>query len=64
LISYLRKAERENKPSTFDAIELNILPLLKNGVTPDSQTILNVLEGIAERIGDGWRLRRDTLTLF
>jgi len=57
LISYLRRMERENKTSTFDEITLEILPLLKNGTTPENQTILSVLEDIAERIGQGsWRL--------
>jgi len=40
-------------------LALNILPLLKNGVTPENQTILNVLEKIGEKDGDGWRLKRD-----
>ena len=33
------------------------MPLLKNGITPEHQTILKVLETVAERVGtDGWRL--------
>lgn len=33
------------------------MPLLKNGVTPENQTILSVLEAIAEPTGTGlWRL--------
>ena len=66
LISYLRRMERENKAPHFDEIILAILPLLKNGTTPESQTISNVLEDIAERVGqDGWRLKRDgQTTLF
>jgi len=60
LISYLRRMERENKHSHFDEVVLAILPLLKNGITPENQTILNVLEDIAERTGDdSWRLKRD-----
>ena len=59
LISYLRRMERENKIPTFNDIVFSILPLLKNGITPEHQTILNVLEGIAERIGDdGWKLKQ------
>ena len=44
----------------------NILPLLKNGTTPENQTILTVLEDIAERVGDNsWRLKREgQLSLF
>ncbi|MEZ5034710.1 MAG: DNA methyltransferase [Chitinophagaceae bacterium] len=59
LISYLTRMERENKNSTFDEIVFNILPLLKNGTTPENQTILKVLEDIGEHIGnDRWRLRK------
>ena len=60
LMSYLRRMERENKTSTFDEIILEILPLLRNGTTPENQTVLSVLEDIAERSGqDSWRLKRD-----
>jgi len=61
LISYLQRLEREDKKSpTFDEIILEILPLLKNGDTPENQTILTVLENIAERIGqNSWRLKRE-----
>jgi 16S rRNA G966 N2-methylase RsmD len=66
LISYLRRMERENRAPHFDEMVLAILPLLKNGTTPESQTISNVLEDIAERVGqDGWRLKREgQTTLF
>jgi hypothetical protein len=51
--------ERENKVPTFNEVVFAILPLLKNGVTPEHQTILSVLEDIAERIGDdGWKLKQ------
>ena len=59
LIAYLRRMERENKPAHFDSIVLDILPSLKNGITPERQTILNVLEDIADRTGDdSWLLRQ------
>lgn len=66
LISYLRRMEREKKSPHFDEIVLAILPLLKNGTTPESQTISNVLEDIAEHVGqDGWRLKSvGQMTLF
>lgn len=66
LISYLRRKEREGVFPTFDEIVLNILPLLKNGITPENQTILSVLEVIAEHIGmERWKLKRGgQLTLF
>lgn len=58
LISYLRRMEREKKTAHFDDIVLYIIPLLKNGITPERQTVLNVLEDIADRDGeDSWKLR-------
>lgn len=63
LLSYLRRTERENKSPHFDEIVLAILPLLRNGLTPENQTILSVLEDIAERVGvDGWRLKPESQT--
>jgi DNA modification methylase len=65
LISFLRRMERENKYPSFDDIVFAILPLLKNGVTPEHQTILTVLEDIGEKVGtDSWRLKKKELTLF
>jgi hypothetical protein len=65
LISFLRRMERENKNPSFDDIVFAILPLLKNGVTPEHQTILTVLEDIGEKTGmDSWRLKKKELTLF
>ena len=55
--------ERENKSADFDEIVFNLLPLLKNGTTPEKQTILNVLEDIAEHMGqDSWRLKKEGQT--
>lgn len=67
LISFLRRAEREKKYPTFDEIVFNIIPLLKNGITPEAQTVLKVLQDIGERTGnDRWKLKSDKLqtTLF
>lgn len=59
LLSYLRRMQAQNKYSHFDDIVLYIMPLLKNGTTPEKQTILNVLEIIAERVGeDSWKLKK------
>ncbi|HEV2380840.1 MAG TPA: DNA methyltransferase [Terriglobia bacterium] len=59
VVSFLKRMEHTNKNPTFDDIVLNIMPLLKNGMTPEHQTILNVLESIAERVGaDRWRLTK------
>jgi len=60
LLSYLRRLERENKYSHFDDIVRSIIPLLKNGTTPENQTILSVLIDIAEHVGeDRWRLKKE-----
>jgi 16S rRNA G966 N2-methylase RsmD len=66
LISFLRRMELENKITTFDDIIFHIIPLLKNGITPENQTVLSVLENIGEHVGDDkWRLKRDgQQTLF
>ncbi|MDR2756840.1 MAG: type I restriction enzyme HsdR N-terminal domain-containing protein [Planctomycetaceae bacterium] len=59
LMSYLIRCERQGKNAHFDDIILAIMPSLRNGMTPTDQTILNVLEDIAERIGDDcWRIRK------
>lgn len=58
--------ENNNTNPTFDEIILSILPLLKNGITPEHQTILSVLEDIGERVDeDRWQLKRNEQpTLF
>ncbi len=63
LISYLRRKGNENQYPHFDEIILHIIPLLKNGITPENQTVLSVLEDIAERTGnDCWRLKEEGQT--
>ena len=58
LTSLLRRYDLQKKTISFDEIVLYVLPLLKNGITPEKQTILNVLEDIAERAGeDEWKIR-------
>lgn len=66
LISFLRRKELEKKTATFDEIVLYIMPLLKNGKTPENQTILNVLEDIGMHVGhDQWKLKNSNqLSLF
>jgi len=51
ILSYMRRMEIQKHYPTFDEIVLNIMPLLKNGITPKHQTILGVLEMIAQRVG-------------
>ena len=64
LISFLRRMERENIPVTFDDIILEVIPLLKNGTTPENQTVLNVLEDIGQRTGDNyWTLKKNSAQL-
>jgi len=58
IYSYLRRLERESKYPDLDEIVMNIMPLLKNGLTPEEQTILSVLEDIADKIDDSrWMLK-------
>jgi 16S rRNA G966 N2-methylase RsmD len=57
VLSYLTRMQHAKRNPSFDEIVLNIMPLLKNGITPEHQTILNVLEIVAERVGaDQWCL--------
>ena len=64
LTSFLRRMERENKPVTFDEIILEVIPLLKNGTTPENQTVLSVLEDIGQRSGDNyWTLKKNSTQL-
>jgi adenine-specific DNA methylase len=59
IVSYLRRLELRGEHPTFDDVVLNIMPLLKNGVTPERQTIRSVLERVADHVGkDRWRLIR------
>jgi len=56
MVSYLKRMEHRKEFPTLDDVVLTIMPLLKNGTTPEPQTIENVLN-IAERVGkDRWRL--------
>jgi hypothetical protein len=60
LISYLRRMEREKKIPDFNDIILEIMPLLKNGTTPENQTILGVLEDIGQHVGkEGWKIKQE-----
>ncbi len=65
LLSHLKRKENEKINPTTDEIILDIMPLLKNGITPENQTILKVLERVASRIGGNkWKIKRDVQTLF
>lgn len=60
LLSYLRGCERQNKKAYFDDICLEIIPLLKNDITPDESLIKEVLEQIAlPNVNTGeWKLKK------
>ena len=69
LFSYLRRNNRNEIYPNFDDIVLDIMPLLKNGKTPEKQTIRNVLEEIADHqdYQKGWKLKeidKQNKTLF
>ncbi|MFA5077955.1 MAG: DNA methyltransferase [Dehalococcoidia bacterium] len=66
LLSYMRRMEHQHHYPTFDDIILNIMPLLRNGITPQKQTILSVLEEVAVRSEEGkWKLaNQQQLTLL
>ncbi len=61
VVSYLREQERAGRDPTLDDVVLSVLPLLKNGITPDKQTITAILEKVAVHVGIGqYRLRPET----
>jgi len=66
LLSYMRRMGHQQYSPTFDEIILSIMPLLKNGITPEKQTILSVLQEVAVRTGeDRWTLAdHEQLPLF
>lgn len=58
LLSYLKRQRQQGVDPEFSDIVQAIMPLLKNGVTPEDQTILNVLQSWAREMPGGrWRLR-------
>lgn len=66
LIAYLTRKELEKKLAKTDDIILDIMPLLRNGVTPENQTILKILSTIADEHGSNqWKLKqKGQLELF
>lgn len=58
LLSYMKRQHQQGIDPKFDDIVQSIMPLLKNGITPEDQTILNVLQVFAHKTPDDrWRLR-------
>lgn len=66
ILSFLRGAERRNEKSTFDDICLEVIPLLKNGITPDEEYIKDILEEVAipNKTTGEWKLKTDDPKLF
>ena len=66
ILSFLRGAERRNEKSTFDDICLEVIPLLKNGITPDEEYIKDILEEVAipNKTTGEWKLKTDEPKLF
>ncbi|MGE0082834.1 MAG: DNA methyltransferase [Desulfococcaceae bacterium] len=68
LLSYMKRKEFENVKPTTDDIILDIMPLLKNGVTPENQTILKILKEVAaEVVNNRWEIKKEgqaSLDLF
>ena len=66
IISFLRGAERRNEKSTFDDICLEVIPLLKNGITPDKKDIKEILEEVAipNKTTGEWKLKTSEPKLF
>lgn len=59
LRSFMTRRTLAKEYPTTDDIILEIMPLLKNGVTPENQTIMRVLTSIAEEFGvNQWRLKQ------
>ncbi len=59
LLSYMKRKETQGENPTTDDIILDIMPLLRNGITPENQTILIVLRTIAEEFEENkWRLKQ------
>jgi DNA modification methylase len=62
LVSYLQRCLNTGKVPDFDDIITNIIPLLRNGITPEDQTILTVLQEVADQRETGWVLRTSAQT--
>ena len=66
IVSYLGRCEIEGRKAIFDDICLEVLPLLKNGVTPDDVFIREILEEVAilNKKTGGWKLKTSEPKLF
>lgn len=66
VVSYLGRCEIEGRKAIFDEICLEVIPLLKNGVTPDNRFIKEILEEVAtlNKKTGAWRLKTSEPKLF
>lgn len=53
IISFLKQAQRQNKKITFDDICLEVIPRLKNGITPSEDFIKDILQEVSILTQDG-----------
>ena len=59
LFSYMKRNEFQDINPTTDDIILDLMPKLKNGLTPENQTILKILKEIAVEVGNNrWKLKK------
>lgn len=66
IVSYLGRCEIERIKATFDNICLEVIPLLKNGITPDNKYIGDILKEVAvlnKKTGE-WKLKTNEPKLF
>lgn len=66
VLSFLRGCERQNRRVTLDDITLEVIPLLKNGITSEKKLISDILKEIAvpnKETGE-WRLKPKEASLF
>lgn len=66
IVSYLGRCEIEGRKAIFDEICLEVIPLLKNGVTPDNRFINEILEEVAtlNKKTGAWKLKTSDPKLF
>lgn len=53
VVSFLRGQHQDGVDPTFDEIVLNVMPLLRNGTTPDDQTFGKILDKVAVKAAVG-----------
>ncbi|MDO7252519.1 DNA methyltransferase [Helicobacter cappadocius] len=65
IVSFLKKAQRQNTKITFDDICLEVIPLLKNGVTPSKELIKDILEEVSILTQEGnYVFKSASMSLF